>query len=76
MLRIEIGESRDGGDGASISIQGVDFPEAPDDEAAFIEWDKRWTGICNGIRALLGKLGPIPDAGWAVRFWVNGDDHP
>ena len=68
MLRIEITE---GAGGAGASIQGVDFPEAPEDEAAFAVWDVRWSGICNGIHALLGELGPTPEDGWCVKFWVN-----
>ena len=68
MLRIEI---VDGADGADVSIEGVDFPEAPEDEAAFAEWDARQTSIRNAIHALLGELGPIPEAGWDVKFWCS-----
>lgn len=67
-LRIEISEGED--DGSDVSIHGVNLPEAPDDPEAFAEWDRKWTSICNGIHALLGELGPIPDVGWEVKFWV------
>jgi len=67
VLRIEISEGD--GDGSSISIHGVNLPEPPDDDS-FPEWDRKWTSICNGVHALLGELGPIPENGWKVKFWV------
>ena len=69
MLRIEISEGPD--DGSSVTIQGVNMPPPPEDIEAFEEWDKCWTGICNGIHALLAHLGPFPEAGWNVQFWLE-----
>ena len=67
-MRIEINEG--GTDGVGVSIHGVNMPEPPEESEDFLEWDKRWTSICNGIHALLGELGPLPSTGWKVEFWV------
>ena len=74
MLRIEITEGDDDPAYSGVSIHGIDMPDAPEDPEAFKEWDKRWTSICNGIHALLGDLGPVPETGWKVKFWVRANE--
>lgn len=69
MIRIEIEDGNS--DDADVSIRGVDFPDAPADDAAYAVWEERWSSICNGIHALLAELGAIPETGWSVRFWVE-----
>ena len=61
-----------------VSIQYVNVNEAIlnyDDEAVsdetFLEHQERFQAICNGIHALVAELGPLPDTGWEIKFWVE-----
>ena len=60
--------------GPSVSIHWKDSdteiipPMDADESEKWDRGDQAWTKICNGIHALIGELGPLPEGGWDVEF--------
>lgn len=67
-LTIKLSEGKD--DFCDVTIHGVNFPP-PSDPEEFIEWDKKWRNISNGIHALIAHLEPPSEKGWYIEFWCE-----
>ena len=59
-------------DGSHISMNWKNVPTMDGDWTPKME--EVWGDVKNGIHALIGNLGPIPEAGWEVDVTIKGVD--
>lgn len=75
MLKIEL--ELGNGDGGDVGMQWVDCP--PLEHVSDEEWNNSLLisdQVKNGLHALIWPLGPIPEGGWKIRYWMDTKKFP